>query len=422
MFRKTLIPAMALIAMAAAGCSREQIAALQKNRPGSPLLNEDARPTLETPAGGPKIRLQKVAFLPVQDEYEAVGTVRSGTTSVLSSKILGSVVSVHVREGDKVRAGQLLLEIDDRDVQSQLQKARAGLREAEDATDEVDRSIAGARASLEAAEANLELATSTFNRYKTLRERHAVSDQEFDEVQARYKAAVAEKNRAAEMVQSFLSRKKQVSARIDQAKADVSNAELHVGFARITAPIAGLVTARPGDVGFLATPGTPLVTIEDDRNYRFEASVEESKARLIRIGAPVRVQIDALEDRKFDGRVAEIVPTADPASHSTIFKIDLLLQPQESGGAASLRSGFFGRAAFAVAQRQAIVVPEAAIVRRGQLVGVFVVDAERMARLRLVKTGKSYEDRVEILSGLGEGETIVVEGAASIADGSTVQE
>jgi RND family efflux transporter MFP subunit len=372
---------------------------------------------VESPAAEPRVRIEKLDPSVVGDLYEAVGTVRSRTTSVLSSRIVAAITAVLVQEGDRVRLGQLLMELDDRDVQAQLQKARAGLREAQDALAEVEQAILAAEAATDAVTANRELAESTFERYKALHERRSVSDQEFDEMRAKFKAAVAEERRATQMAESLRSKKRQVLARIEQAQADVASGQNYVGYARIEAPLAGIVTAKHADVGSMASPGVPLITIEDGSRYRFEAVIEESRVGQIRLEDRAEVRIDALPDRSFEGRVSEIVPTSDPESRSIVVKVELASDKTEAGSRSVLRSGFFGRARFTVGQRKVLAVPRKALVLRGQLVGVYVVGEDGTARLRLIQTGREQEAGVEVLSGLEPGDRIVVEGAGTVSDG-----
>ncbi|HXG91799.1 MAG TPA: efflux RND transporter periplasmic adaptor subunit [Blastocatellia bacterium] len=396
---KGLFAAVAIIAVAALtiSCSTKQQAAAEK------------------PAEVKGAKVERVAASSIDDYYEAVGTVRSKTMSVLSAKIMGRVIAVHAREGDRVRAGQLLIEIDSSDATAMLDKAQAGEREATHALEEIERTIHATESSKEAAEANLTLATATFNRYKALLERRSVSRQEFDEVQARKQVAETEVERADRMLQSLEARRSQALAKIAQAKADVANAKVYVGYAKITSPINGIVTSKQTDVGHMATPGAPLMTIEDGASYRLEASVEESLLPKIRVGTKARVLIDALGPSEFSGAVSEIVPAADSASRSYTVRIDV-------EGSQSLWSGLYGKARFIMGQKQALTIPRQAIVERGQLVGVFVVDESNIARLRLIKTGKQYGERVEILSGLSEGERILIDHVESVSDGSLVQQ
>lgn len=360
------------------------------------------------------VKIEKVSPGVIDDLYEATGTVRSKTSSAVSSRILGSIIAIRVHEGDRVRLGQTLVEIDSRDAATQLQNANAGMREAGAALEEIERNINAAQSAKAAAEANQALAASTFNRYKALFERRSVSPQEFDEIQAKHRVADAEAERANRVLSSLGARKNQVLAKIDQAKADVSGAKVSASYSRVTSPISGIITAKHVEIGAMATPGTPLITVEDDSHYRLEAEVEESRIGSIHTNDQVQVRIDALGQVEIAGRVSEILPTSDPASRSHTVKIDLPAQP-------ALRSGSYGKAIFAVGQKQAITVPQRAISERGQLVSVFVVDESGTARLRLIKTGKSYGDRVEVLAGLADGERIVVDHVDAVSDGSRVE-
>ncbi len=360
------------------------------------------------------VKLETATLAPIEDFYEATGTVKSRTTTTLSARTLGTVIALRVREGDRVSAGQTLLEIDNRDAAAQLQKAQAGLLEAQAAQTEVEQSSNGAQAAKAAVEANQRLAQATFNRYQTLLERKSVSAQEFDEVKARLQIAEAEVERADKMLQMIAAKKAQVRARIEQAKAELSNAQVNAGYARITAPLNGIVIAKSIEIGSTATPGAPLLTLEDSARYRLEAAVEESQLRRIRLRDAARVQIDALGGAELSATVSEIMPSAEAGSRSYTVKLEL--PPQTL-----LRSGMYGTARFASGQRQALLIPQRALVQRGQLTGVFVVDKENVARMRLVKTGKTVGEQVEILSGLQAGERFATEGAANLSDGNRVQ-
>jgi multidrug resistance efflux pump len=359
------------------------------------------------------VRVEQVRLAATADQYDAVGTVASKTVTVLASQVMGRVVAVRVSEGDRVRPGQVLVEIDGRDVAAQAARARAGVAEAEHALAEVDRSIRAAESGREAAEAGRHLAQVTHDRYRRLLEERSVSQQEYDEVEARYKTAAAEAARAGSMVEALQAKRRQTLSRIDQAKAESRGASVALGYSTIAAPFGGIVTQKSVEVGAMATPGMPLVTVENDAAYRLEASVEESFAAKVLLGAEVPVRIDALGDLALLGRVAEIAPSADPASRSVIVKIDL-----PAGG--GLRSGLYGKASFPVGERQAVTVPRAAIVERGQMAGVYVVDEQGAAHLRFVTIGAALGDRVEVLSGIGDGERVVVDEVGRLSDGVRV--
>ena len=352
----------------------------------------------------------------VDDYYEAVGTVQAKNRSVVAAKVMGNVVALHVREGDLVRAGQILIEIDNRDAAIQLQKTQAGMREVQDSLEEVERSIRAAESTRAAAQANEKLAKTTLQRYQTLFERHSVSPQEFDEVRAKYEVARAESERAERLLQATAARRDQIKARIDQAKADIANARVYVGYSRIAAPIDGIVVSKQVDLGSMTTPGTPLLTIENNSRYQLHAAVEESRLATVHLNDQVHVVLEALGNTELNGAVDEILPAADPATRSYIVKIALPNSPDMH-----LRSGLYGKARFVTGQRKMLSVPQTAVSQQGQLVGVFVVDQSGVARLRFVKTGTHVGDRIEVLSGLNEGEEIISEGIASLRDGVRVR-
>jgi multidrug efflux pump subunit AcrA (membrane-fusion protein) len=364
-----------------------------------------------------KVKIEKVQASPVEDTYEAMGTVRSKTISVLSSKVLGRIVSIPVREGDRVKAGQLLVEIDDREMKAQLQKSQAGLKETQYALDEIEKAIRGGEAEKKAADARLALASSTLDRFKGLFERRSVSSQEFDEVQTKNTAAKADADQASERLQALLAKKNQIIARIDQAKADTANAEAFLSHTRILSPIDGIVTTKPADLGQMAAPGTHLLSVEDESHYRLEALVEESRISRIHLGDTVSVSIDALGQKPMAGQVSEIVPALDPASRSTIIKIDL----RAPDSSTLFRSGLFGKARFNTGAKQVLTVPVQSVLERGQLTFVYVVDPAKIAHMRLIQTGKRYGDRVEILSGLSEGDQVVLEPLPAVKDGAAVE-
>jgi RND family efflux transporter MFP subunit len=221
------------------------------------------------------------------------------------------------------------------------------------------------------------------------------------------------------MVQSLQAKRRQALARIDQAKADVAGSQVYSSYSRIAAPIDGVVVSRQADVGYMAAPGAPLLTIENVSDYRLEAAVRESQINRIHLRDQVRVQIDALGQQELPGTVVEIVPAADPASRTYLVKISIVLPV---GSQQIIRSGLYGKARFITGQMQAMTIPRKAVVERGQLTSVYVVDQSGIARTRLVQTGKIYNDRVEVLSGLREGEQIVTEGVANVNDGNRVRE
>jgi RND family efflux transporter MFP subunit len=332
------------------------------------------------------------------DGYEASGTVRARTTAVISAKVMGYVREVAAQSGDHVREGQRLVTLDARDLEANYQRADAGLSEARAAMHEVDSAIAGAQA-------QLDLAQATFKRMQELFDKKSISNQEYDEASARLKAAEA-------VHAGALSKRVQLQARIDQAGQELNAAGIMRGYATISAPFAGVVTAKSVEPGNLATPGAPLLTVEREGAYRLEVPVEESRLASIHAGQGVNVSLDAL-DRVIPARVGEIVPAVDAASRTYTVKIDL-------PALAQLRSGVYGRAVFAGGARQALTVPAEAVIERGQLQSVMVAEGG-IARTRLVTLGRCQNGRVEVLSGLNTAEKVISPALPALADGASVE-
>jgi RND family efflux transporter MFP subunit len=308
----------------------------------------------------------------VPDLLEAVGTVKAAQTSDLASQMMGNVIEVRVREGDRVQRGQVLALLDESQPRAALERATAA--------------DLAAQQQLVAADSDLALTDATLKRYQNLYERKSVSPQEFDEVKARQ--------------QSALARREMAKAGQQQAKAVLAQARTSLEYTRIRAPFDGVVTERKADPGALASPGMAIFTVEDVRRYRLEATVSETDLRYVKNGQQVPITIDAMGDVEFKGKVVQIVPAANPASRSFLVKIELPPDPQ-------LRSGLFGRGQFARGDRQALLIPRTAVVERGQLQGVFVLDQNQMATLRYITMGKRSGGSIEVLAGVGGGERVV---------------
>ena len=335
--------------------------------------------------------VRNVSLLSIQesnapDLLEATGTVRAAQASVLASQMMGNVVAIHVHEGDRVQRGQVLAVIDESQPRAAVDRATAADH--------------AAQQQLVGTESDLALAQATLQRYQALYDRKSVSAQEFDEIKARQQAALARRD----------------MARADQAQASAALAQARTAFdyTRIRAPFDGVLTERKVDVGTLVAPGMQLFTVEDVRRYRLDSNVNETDLAYVRIGQSVPVQMDALGAAQLQGRVSQIVPAADPVSRSFLIKIDL---PFDS----RLRSGLFGRAQFSRGERKSLLIPKAAVIERGQLQGVFVLDQNRVASLRYITLGRSSGMQIEVLAGLQSGEQLVANPGERELDGKQVE-
>lgn len=322
----------------------------------------------------------------VADTFAAVGTVHASRTAPLSSQVMGSITAVNVREGDAVKHGQVLATIDDLQPRAAMDQAQAALSAAEH--------------EVSAAESELALAQTTFNRLQTLYGKKSLSQQEYDEGHTRLQSAEARRDTAR--------------AAGAQASAALAQARTHLDYTRVRAPFDGVVTERRVDPGALASPGMPLLTVEAGGQYRLEAAVDERDLNYVHMGQTVSVSLDSLGAQPLKGKVTQIVPAADPASRSFIVKIDL---PANKG----LRSGMFGRGAFARGTRQGVLIPQSAVIERGQLQTVYVVGENNIAMLRYVTLGAAQQDSREVLSGLSAGETVVATPAGRDLAGKRIE-
>jgi multidrug efflux pump subunit AcrA (membrane-fusion protein) len=364
--------------------------------------SEETEPgtTTQTSSVVSNVPVETALMTDQQVMYEAVGTVQAGITSDLASKLLGTVESVLVREGDQVKEGERLVIIDPRQVKAAFRGAEAGL-------DEAKKALAAAISTREAAKAQARLAGATYERFVRLRKDGSVSQQEFEEVRARHQEAEASLQRAEAMVAA-------ATARISQAEAGLTTASVASKDAVITAPHDGIISRKLIDKGDLARPGTPLLTLETTSRFCVDMVIPEMYINYIQPEQKVSIKVPALQAEPLEGTVCTIVPSADPKSRSFIVKVRLPIDTKA-------RSGMFARVQIPTGQAKTLLVAGGAVVRHGQLTGLYLVDADNTAHFRLIRIGKTYGDSVEVLSGLKAGDRYVLEPTPELQDGSRVE-
>ena len=306
------------------------------------------------------------------ENISATGTLHARETAVLSAQVVGRIQQVLVREGDFVKAGQILVILDDSTLRASAEQADAAVKAAENQQ--------------VAAQTNFDLATSTLARYSQLQAQKSVSPQEMDEVSRRAQASAAQVDA--------------LKAQENAAKAQASGTHAMLEYARIRAPFAGVVTARMVDPGALAAPGVPLLQVDSAGPLQLQAAVDESMIHSIRLGMRMPVNVAGASSGTASGTVAQIVPAADPASHSFLIKIDL-------APAKELHAGMYGTAQIPIGTRQAILVPSSSVVMRGSLRCAYVLDPSGTAQLRYLTLGATRGQLVEVLSGISGGERLI---------------
>jgi RND family efflux transporter MFP subunit len=362
-----------------------------------------ATPSAEAPDGdaGPvAVEIARVDRQAWPTFVEAGGVLRARTSAVLSSRLLAPVLAVHVRAGDAVRQGQPLIELDAAAARTEAVRAAAALAAA-------GRSAEAAEADRTAAEAAAALARTTHDRIRQLHDTRSATPQELDE------AAGA---RASADARAAAARAAAASARsaLEAAQAAADGGAIVAGYAVIRAPFDGIVARRDVDPGSMATPGLPLLVVDQAGALQLDVDLDASRAAGIGPGHAASVRIDGAGDTApwIDGRVTEVA-RLDTTSPSFRIRIEVPARPGD-------RAGLFGRARLPAAPRDALTVPAGAVVRRGQLTLVFVASAEGLARLRTVRAGESADGRMEILAGVDEGERVIVSPPESLTDGARV--
>jgi RND family efflux transporter MFP subunit len=332
--------------------------------------------------------------------YEAVGTVEARTSSTLSSKLMGTVTSVHVREGDVVKSGDLLVVIDKRQVTAELRKAEATFAEAK-------RAEASARSAQASAKAGFEFAKATYNRYLKLREEESTSRQEFDKNEARYRQAEASFSQAVAMVDA-------ARHRVQQAQAAVAVATVEKKDAWVRAPYDGKVTAKMIDVGDLASPGTPLINLEKQGVYCVVFVLPEKHFPFVYLKQKVKVKTPSLQEKTLEGVIDRIDPSTDRKSRS--FRVRAML-PEDN----AVRSGMFAKVEIPVGEVGKLMIPSTAVKYEGQLTGIYLIDAYQIAHFRLIRVGKTFGDKIEVVSGLKDGDAYIVIPPPDMEDGAKVE-
>jgi len=327
----------------------------------------------EDPRGPVQVEVATIRAHAFADGLEVTAGVLPLLRATPGTVLLGRVEEVLVHEGDHVAKGQLLARIDSRDVSAKLAQAEAG--------------AVAARAMEQNARRMLE-------RMQRLASRNAATQRDLDDAAAGHAAA---------------------QANVEAAEEGVEAARSYLTYAEVRAPFGGRVTEKRVEVGDLASPGTVLFTVEDTSRVKVEAQVPESIGIGLAPGDPVEIEIGGA---RHAARLAEIVPAADPRSRT--FTVRAVLENSEG----HLRSGTFARMRVGSRDRDVLAVPEGALVLRGPLTGVYVVDAAGdppRARLRWITLGRARDGMREVLTGLVPGERYVVAPSVELEDGSPVE-
>lgn len=298
------------------------------------------------------------------------GSVVAEQQAQIASRLMGFIRELNVQEGQTVAVGQRLFTVDPTDIQGQVSMARAGLAQAE---------------------AGLADAKNDYERFGTLYKEEAIPKLQWDKIRLQYQVS-------------------QQQAAAAHAAFDTASAQMK--YATVVAPFAGVVTQKMAHAGDLASPGRPVLVLENLAMLQVQTRVPRDVFSRLKVGSDVTIRIDG-QGADVAGKVANLVPAADPVTHSYLVKIDL---PRGHG----LRSGGFVQVAFPLGEREGIRVPGSAILERAGITGVFVVDGQGVAQYRMVRTGATTGDNVEIQAGLNPGERVVTSSTIGLQSGDKV--
>jgi RND family efflux transporter MFP subunit len=327
-------------------------------------------PAVESTATTVEATVTTVREEAIQENYVTTGSLIADDRIDIASRIMGFIRSVDVHEGSQVKKGQLLLTIDPTEIQAQLAEAEARVTQSQ--------------AQLAEAESDLE-------RYRALYEQKMISVDRF---------------RKAELAMNLARGGEQA------AQAALNRIKVQMQYANIHSPVSGVIVARHKQAGDIATPGAPLLTIENPENVVVRTFVKEQQLQHIRIGDQAGVSIEAAA-LTTTGTITQIVPSADPGTHSYLVKISLA----EHGQA---RTGMFARVNFETGHTSGILIPASAVISRADLNGVYIVDADNIAHYRLVRLGRHFQNGIEVLTGIEAGDRIVVDHPATISSGDHI--
>lgn len=340
------------------------------------------------PGGRPpmSISAEPARLETLTEDIQVVGNLVGNATVQIVPKVAGRLASVRARIGDVVSRGQVIATVEDNEIREQVRQAEAAAQVSQ--------------ATIRQREADVKLAQTNLDRARSLYERQLLARQALDDAEAQAQATAAQLDLAR--AQNAQSR-----SRLQELRITLANTV-------IRSPVDGFVGARFLDQGGFASTNQPVFSVVDIRPVRLEASLVERDFRRVRAGTPAIVEVDAFPGETFTGTVGRVAPVFDPQTRTAQMEIEV---PNPTN---RLKPGMYARVSLRVADKpNALTVPRNAVVTRGAEQVVYVIDGN-VARQRLVELGIQGPERVEITSGIREGEQVAATGAAALQDGDRI--
>lgn len=314
------------------------------------------------------VTVAKVSLL-TSSQINLSGQLSSTQTAAISTRMMGYITAIHVKIGDKVEKGQLLVSIASQDIAAKQAQTDAGVAQAQ---------------------AAFENAKKDYERYKALYSQQSASQKELDNMTLQYRSAQAQLTAAKEM-------RKEANA--------------NMAYANLTAPFAGVITQKIADAGSIANPGVPLLMLEKEGSYQVNAYATESQIAELQTGMPLTVNVNS-SNKALNTSISEISRSAENTGGQYLIKANI--PDKEASG---LYSGSFVNVAIPVKAKGGddngqLWVPVSAIVHQDELNGIYTLSNGNRAMLRWLRLGKTQGDRVEVLSGLSPHDAFI-----STADG-----
>lgn len=307
------------------------------------------------------------------------GQIESSQTANISTRVMGYITKLTVKVGDHVNAGQLIASISNHDILAKRAQVDASITEAE---------------------AALKNAQKDFDRFTILYKQQSATAKELDNVTLQYNA---------------------MKAKAESAKQMRNEVNAMLAYTSLTAPFAGVVTQKFADAGNMANPGMPIVTIEQSGTYQISASVPETEISQVKLGESVSVTIRSV-DKTFSGKITQINPSSQFTGGQYIIKISI--PDNEKKG---LYAGMYANIGITAAAKSTrltagnpVLVPVSAIVNKEQLTGLYTISSNNTALLRWIRLGKTYGDKVEVISGLDKNESFIVSAEGKLYNSAPV--
>lgn len=332
------------------------------------------------------VKVAKAAIQPIAKTSQYSGSIRGINEVYVMPKAVARVTAINVKPGDPVKQGQVLITLDSSDYEAGIRQAEAALGMAE----------AGKRAN----DINKANAKANYERTLTLHEGGAVSDSQLEAAKAQYDGLNSGSAEAA----------------VEQARAALQQALNSIGHCTITAPISGIVGSIGLSLGEMANMQSPAAIISDTSRLEVEVQVSESEISYVKEGSEVQVTVSAVRAEPFKGIVDSVSVAADPSSKN--YRVKIAMDNPEG----LIKSGMFARVALdTVAETQALCVPRNAVIPKGSLSVVYLVDEDSRARMLEVETGIENSNYIQISKGLKEGQEVIEKGNTLVSDGSKVR-